>query len=81
MAVVELSREELEAFVDKHPEAAGVEPAVYAGPGMTTVGGPGKAVDYLVAALEDTDRMDGIALDRESTRQRLPMASGNAKRG
>ena len=52
MAVVELSREELEGFVDKHPEAAGVEPAVYAGPGMTTVGGPGKAVDYLVAALE-----------------------------
>ena len=52
MAVVELSQEELEGFVDKHPEAAGVEPAVYAGPGMTTVGGPGKAVDYLVAALE-----------------------------
>ena len=56
MAVVELSREELEGFVDKHPEAAGVEPAVYAGPGMTTVGGPGKAVDYLVAALEEESK-------------------------
>ena len=56
MAVVELSREQLEGFVDKHPEAAGVEPAVYAGPGMTTVGGPGKAVDYLVAALEEESK-------------------------
>ena len=56
MAVVELSREELEGFVDKHPEAQGVEPAVYAGPGMTTVGGPGKAVDFLVAALEEESK-------------------------
>ena len=56
MAVVELSREELEGFVDKHPDAAGVEPAVYAGPGMTTVGGPGKAVDYVVAALEEENK-------------------------
>ena len=51
MAVVELSREELAEFVDKHEQAAGVEPAVYAGPGMTTVGGPSKAVDYIVEAL------------------------------
>ncbi|OEY24202.1 polyketide synthase [Corynebacterium sp. BCW_4722] len=56
MAVVELSREALAEFVDAHPEAAGVEPAVYAGPGMTTVGGPGKAVDYLVAALEAEEK-------------------------
>ena len=56
MAVVELSREDLAEFADKHPEAAGVEPAVYAGPGMTTVGGPGKAVDYLVAALEAEEK-------------------------
>ena len=56
MAVVELSREALAEFVDNHPEAAGVEPAVYAGPGMTTVGGPGKAVDYLVAALEAEEK-------------------------
>ncbi|MDK8797706.1 polyketide synthase Pks13 [Corynebacterium sp. MSK044] len=56
MAVVELSREQLTEFVDKHPEASGVEPAVYAGPGMTTVGGPGKAVDYLVAALEAEEK-------------------------
>ena len=51
MAVVELSREALAEFVDKHEQAAGVEPAVYAGPGMTTVGGPSKAVDYIVEAL------------------------------
>ena len=56
MAVVELSREQLAEFVDKHAEAAGVEPAVYAGPGMTTVGGPGKAVDYLVSALEAEEK-------------------------
>ena len=51
MAVVELSREGLAEFVEKHEQAAGVEPAVYAGPGMTTVGGPSQAVDYLVEAL------------------------------
>ncbi|MBC3178207.1 type I polyketide synthase [Corynebacterium lujinxingii] len=56
MAVVELSREDLAEFVDTHAEAAGVEPAVYAGPGMTTVGGPGKAVDYVVAALEAEEK-------------------------
>ncbi|MBA1837794.1 alpha/beta fold hydrolase [Corynebacterium sp. zg912] len=56
MAVVELSREDLAEFVAKHEPAAGVEPAVYAGPGMTTVGGPGKAVDYLVAALEAEEK-------------------------
>lgn len=56
MAVVELSREDLAEFVDSHEPAAGVEPAVYAGPGMTTVGGPGKAVDYLVAALEADEK-------------------------
>lgn len=53
MAVVELTREALQDFVDKHEEAAGIEPAVYAGPGMTTVGGPVAAVDYLVAVLEE----------------------------
>ena len=56
MAVVELSREELAEFVEKHEQARGVEPAVYAGPGMTTVGGPGKAVDYVVAALEAEEK-------------------------
>ena len=69
MAVVELSREELEGFVDKHPEAAGVEPAVYAGPGMTTVGGPGKAVDYLVAALEELGNV--LAHKRHTFRRRV----------
>ncbi|WP_165165059.1 type I polyketide synthase [Corynebacterium qintianiae] len=56
MAVVELGREELAEFVRTHPEAEGVEPAVYAGPGMTTVGGPSTAVDVLVAALEAEER-------------------------
>ena len=56
MAVVELSREGIAEFIDAHPEAQGVEPAVYAGPGMTTVGGPGKAVDFLVEALEKEEK-------------------------
>ena len=56
MAVVELSRDDLAEFVATHEQAAGVEPAVYAGPGMTTVGGPGKAVDYLVAVLEAEEK-------------------------
>ncbi|MEH0147757.1 polyketide synthase Pks13 [Corynebacterium sp. Q4381] len=56
MAVVELGAEDLAEFVAAHPEAEGVEPAVYAGPGMTTVGGPGKAVDYIVAELEGQEK-------------------------
>ena len=56
MAVVELGREELAEFVRTHPEAEGAEPAVYAGPGMTTVGGPAKAVDMLVSVLESEQK-------------------------
>ena len=56
MAVVELGADQLAEFVAAHPEAAGIEPAVYAGPGMTTVGGPGAAVDFLVAALEQEEK-------------------------
>lgn len=56
MAVVELGREELAEFISSHPEAQGVEPAVYAGPGMTTVGGPARAVDVLVSALEAEEK-------------------------
>ena len=56
MAVVELSREELADFIAAHPEAQGAEPAVYAGPGMTTIGGPSTAVDFVVAALEAEEK-------------------------
>ncbi|MCP1387553.1 polyketide synthase Pks13 [Corynebacterium sp. TA-R-1] len=56
MAVVELGADELAAFVEEHPEAAGVEPAVYAGPGMTTIGGPGGAVDAVVEKLEAQEK-------------------------
>lgn len=52
MAVVELGADALAEYVAAHPETEGVEPAVYAGPGMTTVGGPSTAVDALVAQLE-----------------------------
>ncbi|WP_018295943.1 polyketide synthase Pks13 [Corynebacterium lubricantis] len=52
MAVVEFGRDALAEFVDAHEEAAGIEPAVYAGPGMTTVGGPAASVDFLVETLE-----------------------------
>ncbi|MBP3088525.1 alpha/beta fold hydrolase [Corynebacterium sp. sy017] len=45
MAVVELSAEDLDSYAD-------IEPAVYAAPGMTTVGGPRAAVVALVEALE-----------------------------
>ena len=56
MAVVELSREDLAAFIEAHPEATGAEPAVYAGPGMTTIGGPATAIDYVVAELEKQEK-------------------------
>lgn len=52
MAVVELSREQLEEWNTAHEDLPEVEPAVYAGPGMTTVGGPVAAVDKLVEELE-----------------------------
>ncbi|MGD7003487.1 polyketide synthase Pks13 [Corynebacterium halotolerans] len=53
MAVVELSTEQLTELTETVDELAGIEPAVYAGPGMTTVGGPQEAVDALVARLEE----------------------------
>ncbi|PRQ11864.1 polyketide synthase [Corynebacterium sp. 13CS0277] len=52
MAVVEFAAEDLAEFVAAHPEYAGIEPAVYAGPGMTTVGGPRAQVTALVEKLE-----------------------------
>lgn len=47
MAVVELSAEDIAAL------DASIEPAVYTGPGMTTVGGPRQAVLELVEKLGD----------------------------
>lgn len=52
MAVVEFGVEELATFTAEHPEFVKVEPAVYAAPGMTTVGGPKEPVDKLVEYLE-----------------------------
>ncbi|MCD3175930.1 acyltransferase domain-containing protein, partial [Salmonella enterica subsp. enterica serovar Enteritidis] len=46
MAVVELSAEDIAAL------DAAIEPAVYTGPGMTTVGGPRQAVLDLVEKLD-----------------------------
>lgn len=48
MAMVELSVKELDDLLTEHPEFSGVEPAVYAAPTMTTVGGPLKAVGEIV---------------------------------
>ncbi|TYR15242.1 polyketide synthase Pks13 [Corynebacterium urealyticum] len=56
MAVIELGPEALEAFRAEHPEFAKVEPAVYAAPGMTTVGGPQAAVAALVEHLDGEDK-------------------------
>ncbi|WP_291475426.1 polyketide synthase Pks13 [Corynebacterium sp.] len=56
MAVIDLGVEELTQFEADHPEFAAVEPAVYAAPGMTTVGGPAAQVDALVAHFEEEGR-------------------------
>lgn len=53
MAVVELSTEQLDELTGSVPELNGIEAAVYAGPGMTTVGGPQAAVEALVSRLEE----------------------------
>lgn len=52
MAVVELGVDDLVEFQREHPEFSAVEPAVYAAPGMTTVGGPATPVAELVEHLE-----------------------------
>lgn len=52
MAVVEFSVEQLDELIATDPSYEGIEPAVYAGPGMTTVGGPREKVTALVESLE-----------------------------
>lgn len=52
MALVEFSAEALDEFIKENPDYVGIEPAVYAGPGMTTVGGPRDKVLKLVEVLE-----------------------------
>ncbi|WP_395923130.1 polyketide synthase Pks13 [Corynebacterium kutscheri] len=56
MAVVEFSVTDLDDFIAENPDFAGIEPAVYAGPGMTTVGGPREAVVRLVEKLESEEK-------------------------
>lgn len=56
MAVVEFAAADLDTFIAENPEYAGIEPAVYAGPSMTTVGGPRVAVKKLVALLESQQK-------------------------
>ena len=57
MAMVELSVDELDELLAAHPEFAGVEPAVYAAPSMTTVGGPKPAIAALVEFLTGEGKM------------------------
>ena len=57
MAMVELSVDELDELLAAHPEFAGVEPAVYAAPTMTTVGGPKPAIGALVEFLTGEGKM------------------------
>lgn len=57
MAMVELSVDELDELLAAHPEFAGVEPAVYAAPTMTTVGGPKPAIAALVEHLTGEGKM------------------------
>ncbi|MDO4929239.1 MAG: polyketide synthase Pks13 [Corynebacterium sp.] len=56
MALVEFAAADLDIFISENPEFAGIEPAVYAGPGMTTVGGPRQAVKKLVELLESQQK-------------------------
>ncbi|ARV65941.1 polyketide synthase [Corynebacterium glutamicum] len=56
MAVVEFAAADLDKFIEENPEYKGIEPAVYAGPGMTTVGGPRDAVVQFVEKLESEDK-------------------------
>lgn len=55
MAVVELSPQEL-STLNEEERFAHIEPAVYAGPGMTTVGGPRDEVSALVEKLSEESK-------------------------
>ncbi|WP_448852618.1 polyketide synthase Pks13 [Corynebacterium sp. 335C] len=57
MAMVELSVDGLDALLAEHPEFAGIEPAVYAAPEMTTVGGPLEAIGRLCEHLTEQGKM------------------------
>ena len=53
MALVEYSAEDVAKIIDEHPEFASIEPAVYAAPTHTTVGGRAKPVAEFVAWVEE----------------------------
>ncbi|WP_333618875.1 polyketide synthase Pks13 [Dietzia sp.] len=53
MALVEYSAEEIAKIIAEHPEFASIEPAVYAAPTHTTVGGRAKPVAEFVAWAEE----------------------------
>lgn len=58
MALVEYSAAEVDALIGQRPDVfAGVEPSVYAAPTHTTVGGPRRAVEAVVALAEEQGRM------------------------
>lgn len=52
MALVEYSAEDIDKIIAEHPEFASIEPAVYAAPTHTTVGGRAKPVADFVAWVE-----------------------------
>ena len=53
MALVEYSAEEVARIIADHPEFSSIEPAVYAAPTHTTVGGRAKPVADFVAWVEE----------------------------
>ncbi|EYT62192.1 polyketide synthase [Dietzia sp. UCD-THP] len=53
MALVEYSAEEIAQIIADHPQFASIEPAVYAAPTHTTVGGRAKPVAEFVAWVEE----------------------------
>lgn len=53
MALVEYSAEEIASIIAEHPEFSSIEPAVYAAPTHTTVGGRAKPVAEFVAWVEE----------------------------
>ena len=53
MALVEYSAEDVAKIIEEHPEFASIEPAVYAAPTHTTVGGRAKPVAEFVAWVEE----------------------------
>ena len=69
MALVEYSAEEIAQIIADNPQFASIEPAVYAAPTHTTVGGRALAPDDFAFPLADVDPLVGYDVVKSAIQQ------------